>query len=93
MGRLVQVTGTLERVVAVCEGQVVADHRRCWAKEQTITDSAHVHTARSLRAEYGRIKSQPAGRAAMAGTRDLASYDQLFGTTPAEQHHQVRRAA
>ena len=85
IGRLIQVTGTLDRVVVVCEGESVADHRRCWAKDQVITDPAHVATARVLRAEYGRIKAQRSAppRQAMVGTRDLASYDALFGLTPA----------
>ncbi len=85
IGRLVQVTGTLERVVVVCEGQVVADHQRCWASQQVITDPAHVETARVLRAEYGRIRAQRAtapGEATVA-VRDLGSYDELFGLTPA----------
>src|SRR5699024_6468897 len=46
IGRLVQVTATVDRVIAVCDGMVVADHARCWAHQQVMTDPAHVTTAK-----------------------------------------------
>lgn len=85
IGRLVQVTATLERVVVVCDGRTAADHRRCWAERQTITDPHHVTTARALRAQYNQIRTArhvPVRDIDVAG-RDLASYDQMFGLTPA----------
>ena len=41
----------LNRVRAVCDGRVVADHERIWAWHQTISDPAHIAAARSLRRE------------------------------------------
>src|SRR5699024_1496617 len=59
IGRLVQLTATLDRVIAVCDGTVVADHARCWAHQQVITDPGHVTTAKVLRADFNRIRRQP----------------------------------
>lgn len=94
IGRLVQVTATLERVLVVCDGEIAADHARCWAKDQVVTDPQHVTTAKALRAHYNHIRRQPAGRDAEVTYRPLSIYDELFGLTsttmPTEDH---RRAA
>lgn len=83
IGRLVQVTATLERVIAVCDGTVVADHARCWANQQVITDPGHVTTAKALRAEYHHIRQQSTHTAAPDEVvyRPLSVYDELFGLT------------
>lgn len=39
VGRQVIVQADLERVRIRCEGSLVADHARCWADHQTITES------------------------------------------------------
>lgn len=85
IGRLVMITATVERVVVRCDGAIVADHARCWAKSQVITDPAHVHTAKALRAEFNQIRAtQRLGpREAPVPGRDLGVYDELFGLTPA----------
>src|SRR5690625_7324850 len=62
IGRLVQITATLGRVVVVCDGEIAADHARCWAKAQVVTDPQHVATAKGLRAHYNQVRRQPAGR-------------------------------
>ncbi len=49
IGRRVEVIAGLDRVRALCEGKVVADHERIWAWHQTISDPAHVEAARALR--------------------------------------------
>ena len=81
IGRLVQVTATLDRVIAVCDGTVVADHPRCWARRQVITDAGHVTTAKALRANYNQIARQQ-HRAGAPETqvlyRPLSVYDELF---------------
>ena len=41
-----------------CEGKVVADHARCWARHQTITDPEHTAAAKRLR--HGRALLRPA---------------------------------
>jgi hypothetical protein len=76
IGGLVDVTADLERVQARADGRVVADHVRVWARGITITDPAHLQTARRLRQEYRQPRRQaPAGDLA----RDLADYDRAFG--------------
>lgn len=79
IGRLVQVTATLGRVVVVCDGEIAADHARCWAKAQVVTDPQHVATAKGLRAHYNQVRHQPAGRDAEVAYRPLSVYDELFG--------------
>ncbi len=81
IGRLVQVTATLGRVVIVCDGEIAADHTRCWAKAQVITDPQHVATAKTLRAHYNQVRRQPTGRDAEVAYRPLSVYDELFGLT------------
>ncbi|OAV54529.1 transposase [Enteractinococcus helveticum] len=80
IGRLVQVTATLDRVIAVCDGMVVADHARCWANQQVITDPGHVATAKALRADYNQIRRRPSGQGEVL-YRPLSVYDELFGLT------------
>lgn len=84
IGRLVDVTATPTRVQVVCEGQVVADHDRCWDQHQVIRDDEHIAIAKRLRAQYStrplRPTSQPRG--IEVPTRPLASYDSVFGLTP-----------
>jgi len=81
IGRLVQVTATLDRVIAVCDGTVVADHPRCWANHQVITDPGHVTTAKALRADFNQIRRQPNNRTTANEVlyRPLSVYDELFG--------------
>lgn len=84
IGRLVDVTATLTRVIVVCDGTVAADHERCWATKAVITDPAHVVTAKGLRSQFTAAKRERerAGRAAPERRvmfRDPADYDDLFG--------------
>lgn len=85
IGRLVDVTATLTKVIVVCEGRVVADHDRCWASHQVITDPSHVETARGLRREFTAAKrDRERARAAAPPQhrvmfRDTSEYDDLFG--------------
>src|SRR5215471_8974974 len=80
IGRLIEVTAGLDRVRASTDGRVVADHARVWARGRTVTDPAHLQTARRLREEL----RQP--RPALPGdlARDLADYDRAFGLTTAD---------
>ena len=76
IGRLVDVTADLDRVRVRADGHVVADHARVWARGLTVTDPAHVQTARRLRQEFRQPRpSRPGGDL----TRDLADYDRAFG--------------
>ncbi len=40
VGRRVLIRADLDRVRVLCEGSVVADHERIWAKHQTLADPA-----------------------------------------------------
>jgi Mu transposase, C-terminal domain len=77
IGRFVDVTADLERVRVRCDGRIVADHARVWARGMTITDPAHVEIAAKLRRQF----QQPHAAAAADGdlVRDLTDYDRAFG--------------
>jgi transposase len=79
IGRRVEVTADLDRVQAVCDGRLVADHRRCWARHQTISDPGHLAAAAQLRhdrAEIGAANRRDQGEVQL---RCLADYDAAFG--------------
>ena len=76
IGRLVDVTADLERVRVRADGRIVADHARVWARGATVTDPAHVETAKRLREQF----QQPRPLHVVDDlTRDLADYDRAFG--------------
>lgn len=52
--------------------QIVATHRRRWARHMTVTDPAHVSTAAALRTAYQQPITRPEAKAMI---RDLADYD------------------
>jgi hypothetical protein len=75
VGRRVEVRVTLDEVVVSCDGTVVARHRRCLAKHQSLLAAEHARILRAMRAE--------AAIAAPVDTvveqRDLAVYDRIGG--------------
>lgn len=83
IGRFVDIVVSLERVRVSCEGTVVADHARCWARRQVITDPDHVAAAAVLRGAYQQTTRAPRGRTHADGhpvpLRSLPDYDELFG--------------
>jgi transposase len=81
IGRLVDVTADLERVRVRLEGRVITEHARVWARGSTITDAAHVATARLLREQFQRPRAITIDDDL---TRDLADYDRAFGLTGTE---------
>ncbi|HWD43643.1 MAG TPA: IS21 family transposase, partial [Actinomycetota bacterium] len=81
IGRRVELTADLERVRAWCDGRLVADHQRCWARHQTVSDPDHVTAARALRAEHRNAgHDQPTE----VELRCLADYDTAFGLDDGE---------
>lgn len=77
VGRIVQVTADLQRVRVACDGRLVADHPRCWARHQSLTDPAHRAAAEALRTEH-----RPSWRTDLdheVEIRSLTDYDQLGG--------------
>ena len=77
VGRRVLVRADLDRVQAFCDGQTVADHPRVWATHQTISAPVHVEAAKMLR--RSRIHIPPPPLESEVLTRDLSSYDAVFG--------------
>ena len=80
IGRRVEVLADLTRVRVLCEGRVVADHERIWARHQTISADEHVTAARALRAaRVGVLRPAPA--AEPVEIRALSDYDAALGLT------------
>jgi transposase len=84
VGRRVEVRADLERVRVACDGRLVADHGRCWARHQTISDPAHLKAAAQLRHDRA-VVGQAAGRRGQGEDevavqlRCLGDYDAAFG--------------
>ena len=83
IGRRIQVTADLARVRVTCDGRVVADHERIWARHQTITDPAHLAAAAALRSARRLLAPVPGPADAEVEYRDLAVYDRLGGSREA----------
>ena len=79
IGRRVEVVADLHRVRVLCEGRVVADHQRVWAKHQTISAPEHVTAARALRQQrIGLLRPHPDDQVQI---RPLSDYDAALGLT------------
>lgn len=85
IGRFVDVHASFDTVAVSCEGKVVAQHLRSWAKQGVVTDPAHRATAAELRHALAqeRQRRQGATRHHSDGhpvaLRALPDYDALFG--------------
>jgi transposase len=77
VGRRVVVSADLGRVRVVCEGSLVADHERVWAKHQTVSDPYHLLAARRLR--RGRMDLIRPPAQTEVEVRSLADYDTALG--------------
>jgi transposase len=80
IGRKIEITADLSRVRVSCDGRIAADHERCWAKHQTITDPVHLAAAKAMRASRRLLAPVPGPAGAEVEHRDLAVYDALFGS-------------
>jgi transposase len=79
IGRRIEVIADLARVRVVCDGKLVADHDRIWARHQTISDPEHVAAAKVLRRNrIGLIRPVPEPEVEQ---RRLADYDTALGLT------------
>ena len=83
VGRRVEITADLERVSIVCAGRVVAEHERCWARHQSITDQAHRDAAEALRTAHRERRRDPVDDHVQQ--RPLADYDTAFGLDEPDQ--------
>jgi transposase len=81
VGRRVEVAADLDRVRVFCDGRLVADHARCWARHQTLSDPAHLAAAARLRHQR---TTQPRVTTDEVELRCLADYDQAFGLDQGE---------
>jgi transposase len=77
IGRRIEVTADLHRVRVWCDGRLVADHERLWAKHQTIHDPEHLAAARTLRRQRLEVVRPPTDTE--VETRRLSDYDALLG--------------
>lgn len=77
IGRRIEIVVDLQRVKAVCDGRVVADHERAWAWHQTIADPDHLAAAKTLhRQRVGVLRPAPETQVEQ---RCLADYDTALG--------------
>ena len=89
IGRRIEVIADLDRVRAFCDGKIVADHARVWAKHQSLTLPEHATAAQQLRRDrIGLVR--PAAEPEVE-TRRLTDYDTAFGVTPDSDHAGVGR--
>jgi transposase len=77
IGRRIEVVAGLEQVRAFCDGKLVADHKRIWARHQTLTDPAHWAAAQALRRQRLTVVTRPAEPDVQI--RCLADYDTALG--------------
>ena len=75
VGRRVEVRVSLEEVMVTCEATVVAHHRRCLARHQSILAPDHARILRAMRAEALVTSVFEAA----VEERDLAVYDRVTG--------------
>ncbi|HEX6476441.1 MAG TPA: IS21 family transposase [Acidimicrobiales bacterium] len=78
VGRRVEVRAGLESVLVTCESTVVAEHRRCLARNQVILHPDHARTLRLMRTESAASNVFAAAMAEVE-ERDLAIYDRAVG--------------
>ena len=69
VGRRIEVAADLERVQVFCDGRVVADHPRCWARHQSLTDPVHAEAAKALRHDRASPCSRPRRRPRWSSVR------------------------
>ncbi len=77
IGRLVEVRADLQTVTVTLAGTTVAEHRRCWARHQSLTDAAHQQAAAAMRAAPRRSPAPVED----IERRSLSDYDAAFGLT------------
>jgi hypothetical protein len=77
IGRRVAIIADLHRVRVLCEGKLVADHDRLWARHQTISDPDHLAAAKALRRDRITL-IRPVGEPDVQ-TRCLSDYDTALG--------------
>jgi hypothetical protein len=81
IGRMITMTASLDRIIALCGDRVVADHQRLWGAAGLVSDPEHVAAAAVLREQF---RTRPAVSAhldiSVEVVADLSAYDTIFGT-------------
>lgn len=77
VGRMVEVTASLERVRVRMADRLVAEHPRCWARHQTITDPVHQRAAVLQRHDHRAAMRTP--EPTDVELRSLTDYDRALG--------------
>jgi transposase len=83
IGRRIEIVCDLDRVRVFCDGRMVADHQRVWARHQSVSDPVHVEAAkvlRRIRADITRPNAEPD-----VEVRCLADYDTALGIDQAQE--------
>ncbi|MBX0300972.1 IS21 family transposase, partial [Cryobacterium sp. 1639] len=78
IGRVVDVTASLDTVSVHHDGVLIAEHRRKWARQLTVTDPGHVARAAELRAQFQAQRARRPAVTPVVETASLARYDELF---------------
>ena len=80
IGRLIDVTASLDTVSVTHNGVNITTHEREWARALTVTDPEHVVQADVLRRQFQSLRRHyPQQTDDFVQTASLASYDRLFG--------------
>jgi transposase len=77
IGRLVEVSATPDLVVVTCGGEVVACHKRSWARHRTVTDPEHDRAREQMRIARGLLPIDE--KDDEVEVRDLSVYDRATG--------------
>ena len=78
VGRLVEVRADLHKVTVTLGGRLIAEHQRCWARHQTVTDSQHQQAAADLRAQLSAQRRPAKPDEQDVEQRQLSDYDAAF---------------
>lgn len=79
IGRRIEIAADLDRVRVHCDGRLVADHDRVWAKHQTLSDPEHVAAAKQLRKERVGVLRPVRDAEVEVEVRCLGDYDTALG--------------
>ncbi len=79
IGRRIEVRADTRTVRAWCDGALVAEHERCWARHQTISDFAHLVAAKTMRRDRSAVAAITLPGTEEVEERDLSAYDTAFG--------------
>jgi hypothetical protein len=78
IGRVVEVTASLDAVTGHHDEVLIAAHCRRWARQWAATDPVHVVRAAELHPQFLAQRSRRPVVTAVVETASLARYDELF---------------